>query len=51
MSELPIGVDLGTSGTLAYSSGPTAYEVYKNLYPATRPMSHVLADLQTRGEP
>jgi sugar (pentulose or hexulose) kinase len=26
------------------------YGVYKGLYPATRPMSHVLADVQTRGE-
>ena len=27
------------------------YEVYKDLYPATRPMSHVLADMQAREGP
>lgn len=27
------------------------YSVYRNLYPATRPMAHTLAGMQTEGEP
>jgi xylulokinase len=62
MADLLLGVDLGTSGdwsTIAEVVEPNSqrrevydelYEVYKGLYPATHPMPHVLANVQTRGE-
>jgi xylulokinase len=65
MSELLIGVDLGTSSSVEADADWSSisstvepnpenrevydelYTIYRDLYPATRPMAHALAGMQT----